>query len=108
MSERIRGAGKIFRGSEFVTDIRYKVQLTWRYKTTRTINSVIRVFLGRDIRIRLNPVENIAKRVGERLTLHFGVSRRLDFVVASGTGDCSASGELYTSRTLARVHAKAR
>ena len=100
MSERIRGAGKVFLGPVFITDIRYEVQITSRYKTTRTVDSVNRVFLGRDIRMRLSPVESIVERVGAKLTLHFGDTRRLDFVVASEAGDCAASGGLYTSRRV--------
>jgi hypothetical protein len=37
MSERLRGDGKIFKGTEFVADIRCEIQINSRYKTTRRI-----------------------------------------------------------------------
>jgi hypothetical protein len=102
MSERLRGDGKIFEGTKFVADIRYEIQITSRYKTTRKIDSVTRVRLGRDIRLRIRPTDEIVQRRGERLTLHLDGSRRLDFVVNSPAGDCAASGDLYTSGRLPR------
>jgi hypothetical protein len=100
MSERLRGDGRVFKGTEFVADIRYEIQVTSRYKTTRTINSVTRVLLGRDIRLRISPTDFIVKLLGERLTLHLEGSRGLDFVVISPAGDCAASGDLYKSGRL--------
>ena len=99
MSERLRGDGRVFKGAEFIADIRYEIQITSRYKTTRTINSVTRVLLGRDIRLRISPTNVIVRLLGERLTLHLD-SRRLDFVVMSPTGECAASGDLYASCRL--------
>jgi hypothetical protein len=37
MRERLRGDGKIFKGTEFVADIRCEIQINSRYKTTRRI-----------------------------------------------------------------------
>jgi hypothetical protein len=37
MSERLRGDGKIFKGMEFVADIRCEIQINSRYETTRRI-----------------------------------------------------------------------
>src|ERR1700757_4298441 len=100
MSERLRGDGRVFKGAEFVADIGYEIQITSRYKTTRTIDSVTRVLLGRDIRLRIRPTDSIVRLLGEQLTLRLENSRRLDFVVTSPAGDCSASGDLYTSGRL--------
>ena len=100
MSQRLQGDGRVFKGTEFIADIRYEIQITTRYKTTRTIDSVTRVLLGRDVRLRIKPTDGISRLPGERLTLHLEGPRRLDFVVTSPAGSCAAAGDLYASGRL--------
>ena len=97
MSARLRGDGQVFKKSEFIAHADYEVQVTSLYKRTRNLGGMSRVFLGRDIKLRITPNEEIAKYVGELLTLHFEDSRRLDFILTSSSGDCVASGDFYTS-----------
>ena len=97
MSGRLRGDGQIFKRSKFVAHAHFEVQVTSNYKRTRNLGGMLRVFLGRDIKLRITPNEDIAKHVGAILTLHFEDSRRLDFILTSSSGDCVASGDFYTS-----------
>lgn len=95
MSSRLRGDGQIFKRSELVAHTHYEVQVTSNYKRIRTLTGLVRVFLGREIKMRITPTTDIAKYVGDKLTLQLKDSRRLEFTLTSSSGSCVASGDLY-------------
>jgi len=86
MSQRLQGNGKVFKGTRFVAYIRYEIQITSVTRPRALLIASTGVLLGRDIRLRINPTDNIVSFLGEQLTLHLKRSRRLAFVVSIASG----------------------
>ncbi len=96
MSEILRGAGKVFKGQQFIADVHYELQIHLEYNTTRTMEGEGRYPAGKTVQLRISPSSAITGHFGvERLTLHMSDGRKQDFFVATSEGDCTGTGGPY-------------
>jgi hypothetical protein len=96
LTETLRGAGKVFKGQQFIADVHYELQIHSHYNTTRTMEGEGRYLAGKTVQLRISPSSAITEHFGvERLTLYMSDGRKQDFFVATSEGDCTGTGGPY-------------
>ena len=96
MTERLSGEGKVYKGQQFIADVRYELQIDSHFKTTRTMEGESRYPAGKSVQLRINPATAVSGHFGpDRLTLHLSDGQKQDFFVSTSNGDCTATGGPY-------------
>jgi hypothetical protein len=83
------GAGKVFKGQEFIAEVRYEHQMRWDYdEGTQTVQNVY---------LRIIPATAVGPYCStmDMLTLHMGDGKKQNFYVESSDGLCRATGGPY-------------
>jgi hypothetical protein len=83
------GAGKVFKGQEFIADVTYDRRITNQYDQG--------VLVSQDAHLRIQPATVISAYVAstDKLTLLMSDGKKQDFRVASTDGECRCWGDLY-------------
>lgn len=96
MAESLSGAGKVFKGQQFINDVHYELQIHSHYNTTRMMEGEGRYLASKTVQLSLSPSTAVSGQFGvERLTLHMSDGRKQDFFVTTPDGHCEATGGPY-------------
>ncbi len=83
---------------EFIADVGYVVVERRNYEQVRTLTGDSRVPTFSDLQVHIRPASAITGYFGhisKPLTLHMSDGRKLDFWVATSSGDCKATGGFH-------------
>jgi hypothetical protein len=83
------GAGKVFKGKEFITDVQYE------YRTTKQYDKG--VFISQTVHLRIQPASAINPYFAsaDMLTLHMANGKKQNFCLESTNGECRGTGGPY-------------
>jgi hypothetical protein len=96
MAETLKGAGKVFKGQQFIAAVQYELQIQSHFNTTRTMEGDGRYLANQTVQLRIIPSSAISGHFGaERLTLHMNDGRKQDFFVATSDAECTTTGGPY-------------
>ena len=86
------GIGKVFKGSEFVADVRYDYLVTPHFDEGMTLDGPYRVQTASSVHLRIVPPLPASSDV---MTLQMSDGKKQDFYVRSADGLCLGTGGPY-------------
>lgn len=87
------GIGKVFKGSQFIADVRYDHRIVQSYAQGATLDGgPYKVATVADVYLRISPPVGLSL---DLLTLHMSDGKKQDFYVESADGLCRGNGGPY-------------
>jgi hypothetical protein len=87
------GVGKVFKGKEFIKDVRYDHRIIQHYDKGATLGGgPYKVPTVASVYLRITPSIGVS---ADLLTLHMSDGKKQDFYATSSNGDCQATSGPY-------------